>query len=725
MRILALLPLVLLVSAALSAQTPLDSLRAALPRQKGERRYQTLQQLCHLNTRPLTKEKEGLAYAHELMQLAAVRKDTSAWVEGCICAALKWRPRDPEAAIQWLGTAHQLASGQPELLARVCFWQGDVLLSAGKDAAASEALQRGIDICSRHKTTPTYHIRMLSLAARIHSSDNDGQVVDSLSRLAFGLACTAADSTEVFQGFAPALENLGRSDVALDYFLRAYTAWLKLDNLFLASYNIRQAASILRDQKRYAAAIEYYKESISLAERIGFSTGSTYHSLAVLYKQVGDYGQAKQYAYEALAMKQDLGRAKKIITTAVLLAELYHITAQHDSSLLVSQAYLPQSREIKFREATAKLGFLAASSAACTGQRQLALRLLASADSAALSVASLEDQPTLFHLAAQSHAALGRYQDAYRYQLSAQAAQDSIFSQEKNRLIAEIETRFETQIKEDQIRDLDRENALANAQLTAARTRQWSLVASLLLLGLLAFAFYRNAVFRQRSNRILERANADLSRKNQEVQTLLREVHHRVKNNLQIISSLLKLQARKTSDEGTLDALRTGQARVRSMALLHQRLYREDEIKAIPMKAYLADLTQSLLDAYQVDQDRILLRADVDNLTLDIDTAIPLGLIANELITNSLKYAFPGTRSGEILLAMKQKGDDLYLQLSDNGVGMSLLDGQPITSRSSFGLELVASLAQKLNGQLSFVSGPGSTTELVVPQFYTKQLIPQ
>lgn len=703
------------LAAGLAAQTPVDSLRAALSRQEDEPRYQTLQQLCYIYTRPLVKEKEGLEYARELMQMAAARRDTSVWVEGCICTALNWRANNPESAAEWLNTAERLAGEQPGLLAKVYFWKGEALLDSGQDAAALKMLQRGIALRDDNKTPLLYHLRMIGTVARIYSMNNEGRIVDSLSRLGFSLARTPADSIEVFQGIASALENLGKLDVALDYFLKAYKTSLQLGYIHLASYNIRQAASILRDQKRYDAAIKYYEESIRLSKRVGNPTGSTYHSLAVLYKQIGNYPQAKHYAYEALSIKQDLGRIKKIINTAVLLAELYHITEQYDSSLLVSREYLPQSQDIKFREATAKLGFLAASAANYTGKKGAALRFLAAADSAALLVNNLENMPTLFQLAAQSHAALGRYQDAYRYQLAAQVAQDSIFSQEKNRLIAEVETRFETQIKEDQIRDLDRENALSKAQLSTARTRQWGLIAGLLLFGLLAFAFYRNAALRKRSNHALEQANADLSRKNHEVQTLLREIHHRVKNNLQIISSLLRLQARKTDDAGALDALRTSQARVRSMALLHQRLYQEANLVGIPMQAYMEELSRSLFDTYRIDEDRIQLLTELDDVTLDVDAAVPIGLITNELITNALKHAFPGNRSGVIQILLKTDNEQLRLEIADDGIGAPLQNGKPIVSGPSFGFELVESLAEKLQGALYFSNQRGSRITLLAP----------
>nr|MBP6827716.1 sensor histidine kinase [Saprospiraceae bacterium] len=239
-----------------------------------------------------------------------------------------------------------------------------------------------------------------------------------------------------------------------------------------------------------------------------------------------------------------------------------------------------------------------------------------------------------------------------------------------------------------------------------------------------AYFLWQNAASRKRLNTALEKTNSELTRKNTEVQTLLREIHHRVKNNLQIISSLLRMQARRTSDENTLEALRTGQARIRSMALLHQRLYQGEQLKDIPMSPYLTELSQSLLDAYRVDEDRIRFRTEIEPIDLDVDTAIPLGLIANELMTNALKYAFPEDRSGEILLSLKKTDHGFALQVSDNGIGMKLSEGKPAAGRNTYGLELVESLAQKLNGQLVFSNGKGTRTTLTAPIFLQPVVTP-
>ena len=612
-------------------------------------------------------------------------------------------------------------------MARVLFWKGNFILESGQVDSALLIFQTGLNLFATHRLPALDRIKLIGTTAKLYSRRNEARLADSLGRLAIRICRSPADSAEALRYWGGIQEDLGQPDQAIGAYLRAYQIEKKSGSIIAAAYNLRQAASILRNQGQYTQAIRYFEESIALSQRIGYPLGlaSAWHSLGGLYKETGEYNQALHYYKLALSLKKDLGRPKKILTTIRDMASLYFLTGQYDSCMALCTQHLPMSKTLKMYESESHLAFLATMSAAKLGKKAVARRYLSEGEAAVLRISTPEERPTILKLAAQSHALLGQYENAYDYQVQSQNAQDAIFNAEKSRIVSEMETRFDTERKEKQIADLAKENELNHARIVVARTRQLGLLFGLGLFVALAFVLYRNAKARKRHNAILEKTNAELTLKNHEVQTLLREIHHRVKNNLQIISSLLRLQARKVTDEATLDALRTGQARVRSMALLHQRLYQGDELKNIPMRTYVTDLTQSLLDAYQVDESRIRLRTDLDDLALDVDAAVPIGLVINELITNSLKYAFPDDRSGEIYLSLKQKGEDLHLQVSDNGIGMKLVGGQPEVSMASFGLELVASLAQKLKGKLAFANGTGSRTELVMPKFSTKALIPE
>jgi PAS domain S-box-containing protein len=185
-----------------------------------------------------------------------------------------------------------------------------------------------------------------------------------------------------------------------------------------------------------------------------------------------------------------------------------------------------------------------------------------------------------------------------------------------------------------------------------------------------------------------------------EKEILLAEIHHRVKNNLQIVSSLLDLQAGRVGDQTTRDLLRDSQNRIHSMALIHQALYGSNDFESVDFAQFSATLLSALTESYSVDPGRIVIRVDVEPVQLPIDTAVPCGLVVNELITNALKHAFPNQNHGEIRIALtRQVGNEVLLSVSDNGIGLP--DHVDIMRTETIGLQLVELLADQLDGEIS------------------------
>ncbi|MGA3029000.1 MAG: histidine kinase dimerization/phosphoacceptor domain -containing protein [Bryobacteraceae bacterium] len=196
-----------------------------------------------------------------------------------------------------------------------------------------------------------------------------------------------------------------------------------------------------------------------------------------------------------------------------------------------------------------------------------------------------------------------------------------------------------------------------------------------------------------------------------EKEALLKEIHHRVKNNLQVISSLLALQARAVTDETTKKKFHESRDRIHSMALLHESLYQSDNLAWIDFPEYIRQLADHLFRSYGVTAERIRLRTDLDRLFLNMDTAVPCGLIVNELISNSLKYAFPEGRSGEIHVELRESEDrTASLAVSDDGIGLD--PGFDWVNARSLGLRLVRTLAQQLDATLEVGNGPGTRFQL-------------
>lgn len=189
----------------------------------------------------------------------------------------------------------------------------------------------------------------------------------------------------------------------------------------------------------------------------------------------------------------------------------------------------------------------------------------------------------------------------------------------------------------------------------------------------------------------------------------LKEVHHRVKNNLQVISSLLYLQSAHTSDSKVLELLTESRNRVNSIALIHEKLYRSEGLVRLDFGPYVGDLVASLFGAYGMNSDRLRARTHINGVMLEVDTAIPLGLIINELVSNALKHAFPSEGSGEVWVELESIGERQFrLVVGDNGVGLP--EGFDWRASSSLGLRLVNDLTRQLEGKVVTKSGAGEGT---------------
>lgn len=215
----------------------------------------------------------------------------------------------------------------------------------------------------------------------------------------------------------------------------------------------------------------------------------------------------------------------------------------------------------------------------------------------------------------------------------------------------------------------------------------------------------------QRTAELLEQRD-ELEKKNQEKEVLLKEVHHRVKNNLQVIISLLSLQTQKIFDKETIKALKDAQNRVQSMALVHKRLYQSNDFAHVDFKSYMEQLCDTIKDSYGPNKDiKHVIECD-DDVAVDVETAIPLGLIVNEIVTNSYKYAFADGKPGEVHLTLTRSDDGrLVFKCWDTGEGFD--KAVDLDESETLGLQLVDALAEQLEGEFkAFGDGPGAKFEL-------------
>lgn len=195
-----------------------------------------------------------------------------------------------------------------------------------------------------------------------------------------------------------------------------------------------------------------------------------------------------------------------------------------------------------------------------------------------------------------------------------------------------------------------------------------------------------------------KRAEYQVKNSLKEKEMLLKEIHHRVKNNLAVISSLLNLQSEYIKNKDDLELFRESQTRAKSMSLIHERLYQSEDLKSIDFSEYIQKLVNDLFKTYTIDQSRVKLNMDMESILLDINISIPLGLIVNELVSNCMKYAFPDGREGIIDIKLKSNDGKNTLIVSDNGIGLS--DDIDFKNTDSLGLQLVNSLTNQIDAEI-------------------------
>jgi len=249
------------------------------------------------------------------------------------------------------------------------------------------------------------------------------------------------------------------------------------------------------------------------------------------------------------------------------------------------------------------------------------------------------------------------------------------------------------------------------SQLEKANLKQATLVKNLTIAGIIAVLIIAILLYRQ--NRVKQKNNNMITHKNEQLQHflsekewLLKEIHHRVKNNLQIVMSLLNSQSAYIDNKFALTAIHDSQHRVHAMSLIHQKLYNSENVSSIDMSLYIREMVSYLSESFNTGQ-HIRFEFAIDPLEMDVSQAVPLGLILNEAITNSIKYAFPGGRNGEISISLSNTAPHHYLlSISDNGIGVPL---QFKDKRAgSLGMSLMAGLSEDLDGNFSIENNNGT-----------------
>ena len=222
---------------------------------------------------------------------------------------------------------------------------------------------------------------------------------------------------------------------------------------------------------------------------------------------------------------------------------------------------------------------------------------------------------------------------------------------------------------------------------------------------------FSGAVYITRDITELKKVESQLKSSLKEKEVLLREIHHRVKNNMQIISSLLNLQSRNLTDEKTVNVLNESRNRVRSMAMVHEELYRSRDLSKIDFADYIQRLLSGLFSSYGVDKNIIKPTVKVENVLLNIDIAVPCGLIINELVSNSLKHAFMQGQKGKISIKFNHDGENYVLTVADNGIGFP--ENVDFKNTKTLGLQLINTLVKQLSGSINIYKDRGTSFKII------------
>lgn len=538
------------------------------------------------------------------------------------------------------------------------------------------------------------------------------EMYDSMSRSIDSILYKA--NGENFKGMAYNVK--GNSDNAIEHFLKAIRLYEKSENKLKVgvAYNNLGAAYNQRDNPE--ATIKYYEKALSIFKELKDSSWimKSYYNISTQYNALKKYDEDLKYklmAMEILKTKKDIFLEGVIKAN---IAHTYFTLKKYDEARKTIEEYLNSGHAKKMTSIKTNALLTYAFILEAQGEVKKAIEVNLESDKLAIQNEyqdkEMKAKLNLSHL----YEIAGNKSLAYDYLKGYQTLYEDYFNKEKEETIHDLLLKYDSEKKEGEIAILKVENELKDATLKGNKILNIGLLIVLFLLAFLLYNMWRLKKIKTTVNIQLEEKNRTITKALEEKNILIREIHHRVKNNLQVISSLLKLQGQHIEDETALKAIADGRSRVQSMALLHQSLYKEDNVTGVSMKKYFGQLIEGLFDSYNILDEKIQLEVDIDDIMLDIDTVIPMGLIANELISNALKHAFHNRDNGLLEVSLNQHGNELLLKVKDNGIGHNEND---INNKGSFGHRLINALAEKLNADVQIINLDGTLIEIRIREF--------
>ncbi len=316
-----------------------------------------------------------------------------------------------------------------------------------------------------------------------------------------------------------------------------------------------------------------------------------------------------------------------------------------------------------------------------------------------------------YYLKFRLDTALGHYKSAAENLLKYQILNDSLFNETTSRQIKQLEVEYETKKNKNEITVLNQKNQLQQNRLNQEKLVKNFTIGGIALLFIIMGLLYRQYRHKQQSNKVILHKNEQLQHLLTEKEWLVKEIHHRVKNNFHIVASLLEIQSSYLKNKEALSAIKESQNRIHSMSIIHQKLYQSETLSTIRMPEYIYELVEYLRESYSI-RENIGFSLQIENIELNHASAITLGLILNEAITNAIKYAFANTKDGKISISLTHISDSqILLSITDNGRGLPIDFDSKIGA--SMGMELLQGLTEDLGGSLSIETNNGTHIKII------------
>ncbi|MCF6308376.1 MAG: tetratricopeptide repeat protein [Flavobacteriaceae bacterium] len=546
-----------------------------------------------------------------------------------------------------------------------------------------------------------------SLENSIINSSNDSVIMMTYNKLRRATINTDPDKSSYYNtkyvdiaikrkdSFREALGYfyMGSLNIAKSDYEGALKAYFKAANYFELKKDSMRLSSVLNgigaayiNSGNDSLSLKYFKKAQKISESLGDTRRSAIalNNISEIYTNRKDYNQAKKYLEQSYKeiLKTDKVQYKILIATN--LGDINVKLGNYKKAINIYNKTLYKIDTIKDTYNHALILKSYGNYYKAIQNNELALKYLNQSYEIFKTSNYFDEAYKMMPDLINSHEQNKEYRSGIELFSEYNAIKDSIFTIEKDKNLTNSLTKYETLKKDAQLRVYKLENEKAHQQKQLYLNLALSGVFIALLVG---YFLYINKKKKQQINKALN-----------EKEILLKEVHHRVKNNLQVISSLLEIQQRNITNRETKQLFQESINRVRTMSLIHQNLYQKNNIGLIDIETYLQDLVINLVKNYNVEETEIKIETHIENIELDLDKVISVGLIINELISNILKYAFINKEEGIININLVTDTTNIKIQVEDNGVGLP--KDFSIGQSKSLGYKLVKAFTQKLMGEL-------------------------